>query len=208
MAVRLKWAKSMKAITTVLMLNAVTVLLLVAAFAPHLIPFYQKKPPAQFVLPVVEATPTPTQVVDATPLISGKPVRIKIDAVKIDLPVADGTYNPTTKKWSLSTTHAHYAVMTPVANNKEGNTFIYGHNRRSVFAALTKLTPGDTAIIETDNGQTFHYILRHIQDVDPADVSLFQYQGKPILTLQTCSGSWYENRRLFTFDFIKVEPVL
>jgi hypothetical protein len=39
----------------------------------------------------------------------------------------------------------------------------------------------------------------------PTDATLFEYKGKPILTIQTCSGVWYQNRQLFTFDLERTE---
>lgn len=138
-------------------------------------------------------------------VVAGKPVRIIIHTASIDLPVVDGIYDEATGEWSLSDNAAHYAVVTPIANNVGGNTFVYGHNRSSVFASLLKASIGDEARVETENGHALHYVLRSVKDVEPTDVSLFQYEGKPILTVQTCSGAWYENRRLFTFELTKVE---
>ncbi len=141
------------------------------------------------------------------PLVAGIPVRIEIEAAEIDLEVGRGEYDARSQKWTLSSDKAYHAVMTAPANNRNGSTFIYGHNRRSVFARLNKLTVGDLAKVHTDNGHTFYYLLRSVQDVEPSDVEVLTYQGPPVLTLQTCSGTWYEDRRLFTFDFIKVEKL-
>ena len=138
-------------------------------------------------------------------VISGKPVHITIPSLNIDLQVAEGRYNPTDNTWTLSKDKAHYAVVTPLANNSEGNTFIYGHNRKAVFARLSRIKPGATAIVTTDNGHRFTYKFRSAFETNPKDDSLFKYQGPPILTVQTCSGLWYQNRQLFTFDFVSVE---
>ena len=137
-------------------------------------------------------------------VVSGVPVRLQIDAADVDIAVSDGGYDAENHTWELSTDTAHYADITPPANNQVGNTFIYGHNRREVFASLDKLTIGDQAVIQTVNGKTFIYTLRNIEDVEPTDVSLFEYQGTSILTVQTCSGNWFEKRRLYTFDFTEV----
>ncbi|HSX44978.1 MAG TPA: sortase [Candidatus Saccharimonadales bacterium] len=137
--------------------------------------------------------------------IQGIPTRIVVPAEAIDLQVDKGYYNETTRTWSLSGTHAQYAVMTAQANNVGGNTFIYGHNNHKVFGKLLKIKAGDVVIIYTDNGHKFYYSYRTESDVKPDDTSLFNYQGPPILTVQTCSGAWYQNRRLFVFDLIRVE---
>lgn len=142
---------------------------------------------------------------DTEALIQGKPVRLVAPAIGLDIAITDGTYNPKSKTWTLSKDKAHYAIMTAQPNNKEGNTFIYGHNRREVFANLAKLKPGDTVTIYTDNNHAFVYGFRSTYDTKPNDDSIFKYSGKPILTLQTCSGVWFQNRRLFTLDLLEVK---
>lgn len=137
-------------------------------------------------------------------VVSGKPVRIEIPSLNIDLNVAEGRYNSAAQTWTLSKDKAHYAINTPLANNAEGNTFIYGHNRKAVFARLPNIKSGAIAIVTTDNGHRFTYKFRSAYETKPSDDSLFAYEGPAILTLQTCSGIWYQNRQLFTFDFISV----
>jgi sortase (surface protein transpeptidase) len=136
--------------------------------------------------------------------IAGKPVRIQLPSLKLDLAVIDGYYNTKAKTWTLTNDKVQYATITPLANNQGGNTFIYGHNRRGVFATLSHIKAGEKAIITTDNGHVFTYVFRSSLETDPYDASLFTYRGAPILTLQTCSGLWYQNRQLFTFDLEKV----
>jgi LPXTG-site transpeptidase (sortase) family protein len=151
---------------------------------------------------VASATPAfPQQPV----VFKGEPVRLQIPALKIDLNVIDGYYNKNSKTWTLTKDMAQYATITPQPNNQEGNTFIYGHNRPGVFNTLSKIAVGDEAIITTDNGHVFTYRFRTAYETNPNDNSLFQYTGAPILTVQTCSGVWYQNRQLFTFDLVKAQ---
>lgn len=139
---------------------------------------------------------------DATsPLIEGVPKRLKIPSVNIDIAVIDGFYNDKLKSWTLTNDKAQYATITPKANNLSGNTFIYGHDTARVFASLFKLSEGAKAEVETDSGHTFVYTYQSAYETDPYDDSLFKYEGPSILTLQTCSGLWYQNRMLFTFNF-------
>lgn len=140
----------------------------------------------------------------ANDLIQGKPIRIVIPAVNIDVQIADGIYNKSSKTWSLSLDKAQYALMTPEPNNQAGNTFIYGHNRKEVFNRLPKLPIGQEAYIYTDNNHVFTYRYRSHYETTPYDDTLFNYKGAPILTLQTCTGIWYQNRNLMTFDLVKV----
>jgi len=138
-------------------------------------------------------------------LMSGEPVRIQIPSLHIDLPVIDGYYNKNSKTWTLTKDKVQYATVTPQPNNQEGNTFLYGHNRVGVFNVLNKIKPGEEVIITTSNGHTFTYTFRAAYETNPNDASLFEYKGAPILTIQTCSGVWYQNRQLFTFDLTKVQ---
>lgn len=136
--------------------------------------------------------------------ISGKPSHIAIPGVDISVDVEPGYYNKKSQTWTLSDTKAEYATITSEANDGGGNTFIYGHNRWAVFYKLLKVQPGDEAIVTTSNHHTFVYKLVGRHDTNPHDDSLFHYQGPPILTLQTCSGLWYQNRSLFVFNLVKV----
>ena len=95
--------------------------------------------------------------------------------------------------------------MTRKPNDKSGMTFIYAHYRKGVFYKLPKIKEGETAKVVTENGYTFTYRFRASSVVPPQDTSIFDYKGKPILILQTCTGVKFENRQLFVFDLIKVE---
>ncbi|MBA3757416.1 sortase [Candidatus Saccharibacteria bacterium] len=141
------------------------------------------------------------------PLISGTPVHISIPDVSIDLNVVPGFYNPDKKSWTLSLKNAHFATITSKSNNKEGNTFIYAHNRKGVFNSLPKILPGAQAVVKTDSGHSFVYTFESSTITSPEDTSLFQYKGKPILVLQTCTGAWYQDRQLFVFNFTDVIPL-
>lgn len=138
-------------------------------------------------------------------VVQGVPVKITFPQLSLSVDVVDGTYNPHDQSWTLNGDKAQYATITVPANNFSGNTFIYGHSNKQVFSKLLQLNQiGAEAIVTTRNGLNFYYRLRTIKDVKPSDVSLFAYRGKPILTVQTCSGSWYQNRHLLSFDFVKV----
>lgn len=135
--------------------------------------------------------------------IAGKPARIEVPSLGIDLQVINGYYNSGDQSWTLTNDKAQYATMTPQANNISGNTFIYAHRLPGVFANLANIKPGEMVKIHTENGHMFEYTFRSAYETSPTDSSLFQYQGPPILTLQTCSGLWDQNRTLFTFDLVR-----
>lgn len=180
--------------------NAGLVFVIVFSFFPSVF----REQTQRLVFPVAVAAP----VQPGIKVTSGKPINISLPQLALSMGIIDGKYDSTNQSWTLSDDKAQYAVMTAPANDYEGNTFIYGHATKRVFSKLENFSRiGAEAIITTDNGYSFHYILKEVKDVKPNDVSLFAYSGKPILTVQTCSGSWYENRHLLVFDFVKVEKV-
>lgn len=148
-------------------------------------------------VPVVD---TSEPVETPEPRISGTPTHIEFPERGVSVDVVPGYYNAKSKSWTLSEHAAHFATVTAEPNNKTGNTFIYGHNMPKVFAPLVNSALGDTAIVTTANGHVFTYKLVAIRDVEPNDTSAIQDHGSPILTVQTCSGVWFENRRMFTYE--------
>lgn len=148
-------------------------------------------------------TSTTQQVTPAKATVSGMPSHIDLPGVGISIDVAPGYYNKKSQTWTLSINKAQYATITPQPNDGGGNTFIYGHNRLEVFYKLLRVKQGDKAIITTSNKHKFTYSMVSRKDTSPTDSSLFKYQGPPILTLQTCSGFWYQNRSLFVFKLVE-----
>lgn len=144
---------------------------------------------------------------DADKIVAGYPKSIAIPSQNISLDISEGTFNQNTGEWTLSNDKAHFAVISRTANNHSGNTFIYGHNSDKVFKRLGSIKEGDTAEVLTDNGYKFVYKYRTSVEVSPRDTSIFSYEGPAILTLQTCSGSWDQNRQLLTFDLERVEKL-
>ena len=164
----------------------------------HFIQYWQQKNSQP-----VFAQSIPQSTAPSKATISGFPAHITIPSVDISVDIDPGYYNTKSQQWSLSLTKAEYATITPLANNGGGNTFIYGHNRWAVFYKLLKVQAGDQAIVTTTNNHTFTYQMSAERDTKPTDTSLFTYKGPPILTLQTCSGFWYQNRSLFVFKLVK-----
>ncbi len=148
--------------------------------------------------PAVSPTLAPVKIT------SGRPIRIRLPSLGIDLPIDDGFFNDKTGEWTLSGYHAQFAVLSKLANDHDGNTFVYGHYNKYVFYNLKNVKPGAEVAIYTDNQYVFYYTFESAQNVKPSDTSELTYQGPPILTVQTCSGNWFEWRRMYTFKFEKV----
>lgn len=138
---------------------------------------------------------------------SGLPLKITIPDVRIDLPVIDGYYDEDSQSWTLTDTNAQFAVMTTRPNSISGNTFIYGHALDDVFGGLGGIRHDSLAYVATDQRQQFVYRFRDSFTVTPEDSSFLSYEGKPILTLQTCSGTFYQNRTIYVFDLKEVQDV-
>jgi hypothetical protein len=138
-------------------------------------------------------------------VISGKPVRITIETSGIDLSIIDGTYDPSSETWTLSPDKAQYAVMSALANNHAGTTFIYGHGTDAVFGNIGTNHPpiGTAANIYTDNGLIFSYKLEDVKDYRPTDTNILDNtdSGAPRLVVQTCTGLFSEWRTMFIFSF-------
>ena len=145
----------------------------------------------------------PPSATESNKVITGEPATLDIPSVNINLPVIDGFYNSQSKAWTLTLDKAQYATITPAPNNQGGNTFIYGHNRWEVFYRLPKIQIGAEATITTTNHHKFIYKLSSVKTTSPNDTSLFTYKGPPMLTLQTCTGLWYQNRTLFSFQLVE-----
>lgn len=170
--------------------------------APYLSSRNVRNQPAKGSAVMGAVTDTPWQAAGSSAPISGKPNRIVIPSLAIDLDVVDGYYNSGDRSWTLTGDKAQFATITSPANNKEGNTFIYGHNTKKVFAALPGIKPNAEVFVYTDTNHQFTYRFTSSYETSPQDSSLFTYRGAPRLTLQTCTGLWYQNRSLFTFELV------
>lgn len=185
--------------------------LLFALYLINPVHFKNKSSPA-----IYSRAPLPQQIVAvptavSKPIISGKPVRIVINeadnGLNIDLPIDDGQYDTNSNSWTLSEQHAQFALPSVIANDTTGTTLIYGHNNKYVFGYLSAIHPnaGAYSQVFTDNGHVFTYVYSNVDSVKPDDTSVFNYKGKPMLTVQTCGGSFFEYRQLFHFNLQKVD---
>lgn len=158
----------------------------------------------------IQASPPPNihSVIENEPLAQsvkqGKPVMLSIESVGINNPIIDGVFDYDTQGWTLTKDKVQFATMTRQPNDERGLTFMYGHQRKEVFSELLRIENNAIATVTTDNGYIFTYRFSNSVTVKPTDISLFSYDGPPILVLQTCTGLFFENRRLFTFDFVGV----
>jgi hypothetical protein len=188
--------------------NVGAIYLLTIAFA-----WYAIRPlPAFKTVAITKAEQQAHVAVPAAPdVISGLPVEIVIpgsswDGQSINLPIDEGYYDSTTDSWTLSGYRAQFAMVSSLPNNYAGETYIYGHNNDYVFGALRHNTPavGSTALLYTSNGHIFSYSFVSASSVAPDMTSVLNYQGPPIMVVQTCTGSFNEVRTLYQYKFDEV----
>lgn len=138
---------------------------------------------------------------------SGQPIKIIIPELRISKEILPGIYDVPSNSWIVSDIGVHFASLSNPPNDYLGNTLIYGHNNKFTFGPLQYLEAGNIAEVYTENNLKFTYIYKQVVDFDPNDTSIFDYKGKPKLSLQTCTGWLNQIRSLHQFDFVKVEKV-
>lgn len=137
--------------------------------------------------------------------VNGIPVQLELPALAKDFPVKEGVYDETSRTWTLSSDAVYYANISQPVNNERGTTLIYGHAESQLFGGLTGLAYGDVAIVRTANAKKFYYQLTATKTVAPESTEeVFSSSGQPRLILQTCTGSWWQSRQLYIFDFKRV----
>lgn len=140
-----------------------------------------------------------------TSQIQGRPNRILIPSLSIDLPVALQSYSLVTKTWPVAPGVANYAKESALTNNAKSETLIYGHNNRTVFGPVLKMQPGDLVYVYTDNGHIFKYSYASSQDVTPTKTEIFSQMANADagLKLLTCNGPNFEYRHLMSFKLLQ-----
>lgn len=147
---------------------------------------------------LVASRPLPEQ-----PQIDGKPVRVVLPRLGIDVAVVEGVYDQTKQSWSVASLSGNYAPTTAKANNARDTTLIYGHWSPRVFGPTKDLAISDVLYVYTDNGHLFQYSYSGKDTLKATDTQIFdQLTGEPGLALLTCEGSWAQNRRIMFFSLV------
>lgn len=188
-------------------MNIVAITLIICGFLVILAGLYARQTNASIqAQPVAYPEVTDTQPIAEGPEVKfGRPIEIRIDSLDIRNQIIDGNFNASTQQWTLTTDKVQFAAISHLPNTQEGLTFMYGHNRKEVFNRLTKIEPGALASVRTENGLIFTYRYTSSQTVRPENASVFSYKGQPKLVLQTCTGMFYQNRQLFSFELVGVD---
>lgn len=126
----------------------------------------------------------------------GRPVRVSVQSVGIDLAIEEGSYNKETQTWSIDEAKAFYANLSDLPANINGNTVVYAHNKKDAFYNLKDIKPGDKIMLTLDSGKVFTYEYFGDEVVSPENSQVFSYDDMPRLTLITCDGNLSLERRL------------
>jgi LPXTG-site transpeptidase (sortase) family protein len=154
---------------------------------------------------IVESKVIDHNITHAPKYVAAHPAEIVIPSVGIDLKIVDGDYNASTG-WTVSPRYANFATITSEPNNRAGKTVIYGHDQPYIFAPTSGLKKGDKVYIHTNEQAVFVYQYTGDTVVSPTDTSVFNdtNKGAPQLSLITCSGTFYQVRRIMNLKLVGV----
>lgn len=119
------------------------------------------------------------------------PVRITIDALSIDAPISPVVVKD--NKWPVTAKAASYLAASPIPGDK-GNSIIYAHNWKNLFANLVDAQTGEEVIIEFADKTQKTFIITSTSIVTPDTSSILAKSNDTRITLYTCTGFLDTNR--------------
>ncbi len=119
--------------------------------------------------------------------------RIQIPAIGVDSPIFQGDDWEQLKKG----VGQHIGSALP---GSDGNLVLSAHNDiyGEIFRHLDKLSPGDEIVVSTER-QSYTYVIRKIQVVDPTDVWVMAPTDYASTTLISCYPYQVNNKRIVIF---------
>lgn len=128
------------------------------------------------------------------------PAEIEIPSISIKLPVDIGEIK--NGVWQVSNSKATF-LSTSARPGANGNTVIYGHNKKIIFGNLPYLSLGQKIFLKTTDGKIYIYQAYKKDFVSPDRVDLISPTNTEELTIYTCWGL-FDNQRVV----IKAKPIL
>lgn len=137
---------------------------------------------------------------------SGLMARIKIDAIKLDLPIYHGTSDETLLRGA-----GHLEGSSLPVGGVSTHSVITAHRglaNATMFTNLDKVVEGDTFVLEVF-GEVLTYRVRSKIVVDPEDTeTLFAQEGQDLVTLITCTPLGINSHRiLVTGERVTPTPI-
>jgi LPXTG-site transpeptidase (sortase) family protein len=96
-------------------------------------------------------------------------------------------------QWTISPDQASY-LMQSAAPGENGNTIIYGHNKRSILGNIRALKGNEIIVLTLSDGTTREYQINFITEVDPTETEFLEPTDTETLTIYTCSGLFDSKR--------------
>lgn len=125
--------------------------------------------------------------------------RLQIPAINVDHPIVQGD------DWEQLKKGVGQYVGSAVPG-QTGNVVLSAHNDiyGEIFRYLDRLTPGDEVIISTER-ESYTYVVRDIQVVDPTDVWVMAQTETAQATLISCYPYRIDTRRIVVFTDLVME---
>jgi len=142
-------------------------------------------------------TPTATQTVSPTPIITAAASRMVIDSIGVDAPVIRMFLDPLNGQWTYYGPDevAWIDGTGPVGSGR--NSLFYGHldwiDRGATFWRLKDMGVGDVVKIGLEDGSELVYKVTgtyFLEGSDPQVGELEAAVGGDTITLETCGGAW------------------
>ena len=116
--------------------------------------------------------------------------RLQIASIRVDAPVVQGDGWEQLKKG----VGQHVGTVNP---GQKGNIVLSAHNDvfGEIFRDLDQIKPGDQIIVSTSQ-QSFIYVVRQTQILEPTRVEVMAPTGDPVLTLISCYPYLVDNQRI------------
>ncbi len=117
--------------------------------------------------------------------IPSKPAKLYVPRLARVLAVSDGQV--VDNRWTISQTGVSYLVGSAIPG-EQGNSVIYGHNRKNILGGLPVLKQGDTIYVVLQNGNFAKYHVSQTMEIKPTQVEILAPSPDSRLTIYTCSG--------------------
>lgn len=116
--------------------------------------------------------------------------RLQVSAISVDAPVVQGD------GWEQLKKGVGQHIGSPNPGQK-GNIVLSAHNDvyGEIFRDLDRLKPGNEIVISTSQ-QSYIYIVRQTQIVEPTQVEVMAQSGDAVLTLISCYPYLVDNKRI------------
>lgn len=130
---------------------------------------------------------------------------IAVPRLHIQLDIMPGYYSATSQSWTLDRTHA-FLMETRTGALATATPVVYGHNIPAVFAKLDGIAPHEVVVITQADGRQLYFEYQSERVVAPMDSAWLHEPVRNGLYVTTCTGAWFQSRRVILFQFVGATP--